>query len=72
MQHLEAAQSGRQLDRVDLGLFANEAKERLLSLLGVSGHSVPQLLRALGAFSERQAESVAGLQQVGNILTDVC
>ena len=52
---------------MDLALFANEARDRLLGLLG-SEHSmpsVPALMRALAEFLRRQAEAVGGLISVG-------
>lgn len=45
---------------MDLALFANEAKERLLGLMS-PGQAVAPILHTLAAFSQRQADAVAAL-----------
>ncbi|GAB4817948.1 hypothetical protein N2152v2_004994 [Parachlorella kessleri] len=67
LQRLEASRSAFQRDRVDLALFANEARDRLLGLLGSASStpSVPALMQALAEFLRRQAEAVEHLVGVG-------
>lgn len=73
MQRLDATQSGLQLERVDLALFANEAKERLLGLLGPepSAPSVATLLAAFAGFARRQAGAVRAMEAQQSLAAEV-